>query len=254
MHRRPDRIHQGLRGLISAGMIFALALDAPSALASSPDEPQGPAGQESSEPGNRAPEGSAAQALGLLEETQERIDEVIALDRSVAKASGEEQAVLVEQQNARAGEAGALLRQLLTTLTEEPESQDGIARGRMAGFLNEASQWNLEQLKKITLALQGLNKQRDEADEAKLPAIRERIVRAHERYDNLLQTSLEIAEAKVRLGLPTDADYKTIDAALQQRSEERAGQLRISRRRIAEYEKQAAASPEEASKLQPMIE
>lgn len=183
----------------------------------------------------------------LLDRTEKKLSEVIELDSEVARASGEQKSVLLEQQAMRASEAAALLNEALASIDAEKHSaDDDAALGRLTSFLGQAQDWTTGQLEKSRIAIDELRGAREEATGDKLAAVLERLTQANDRYDQMLQASFRILEHRTSLGIPTGKEYEEFDGLLQQRAEERAGGIRLTRKRIEEFQRQVNANPQDS--------
>ena len=183
----------------------------------------------------------------LLDRTERKLGEVIELDSEVAQATGEQKAVLLEQQAMRASEAAALLDEALASIDAEKHSaEDEAALGRMTDFLDQAQEWTTRQLGKSRIAIEELREAREDATGDKLASVLERLTQTNDRYDQMLQASFRIIGHRTTLGVPTEREYEELDRLLQQRAEERAGGIRLTRKRIEEFQRQIRANQEDA--------
>ena len=154
----------------------------------------------------------------------------------------------------RASEAAALLDEALASIDAEKHSaEDEAALGRMTDFLDQAQEWTAGQLGRSRSAIKELREAREDATGDRLASVLERLTQTNDRYDQMLQASFRIIGHRTTLGVPTEREYEELDRLLQQRAEERAGGIRLTRKRIEEFQRQINANPQDAGPTKALL-
>lgn len=185
-----------------------------------------------------------------LEAARNSVDEAISFDARIAEATGEQRAVLIAQQSAKAEAAGGALFELVEIVVLQDGERDvpKEARNQTSALLDEVSAWMVRQIELEASELQRVRASRDEAAAEEYPAIDERLGQINGRYDQLLKSLFRTHEARVSLGIDTTASAARFDELLKERSAERAGAVRVTRKRLADIDRQAASADEEEAK------
>ena len=198
----------------------------------------------------KAGDDPTAKVRSLVEETQNAIDAVLQLEPKLDAATGEQRALLFEQQNVKRRAAGekfhALVAEVQRLRSANVDDADaGKAAVRFVARIETWAQTRLSQERKL---IERLRTERDSATPEEQVEIDRQLAAANIEYDRLLRGMLDVCQSREALGLDSEKQYRQLDELLQQRAETRAGQIRVTRKRIAELASQAGTTDETESK------
>lgn len=197
-----------------------------------------------------APPDPVAQLREALAAAKESVEEAVAFDTRVAGATGEKRAVLIAQQSAKADEAADRLSDLLNQIAQQGEEQaiPEETRQKTVSLLDYVDEWNERQLQREAVEFERVRASREEAPTEELLKIDERLSAINARYDELLKSRFKSNEARASIGVDTTRSGARLDELLEERAAERAGAVRVTRKRLADLRRQAASAQDEEAK------
>ena len=189
----------------------------------------------------------------LEDATDAGLREVMRLEREIQGASGEHREILVEQQERARASTAEALGQLLQEIARlrDAGADDQSAREKAAAVLDQLARWNEQHEKDLAAELKRLRMARDSASDEDQAGIEKALSETNDRYDRLLAEWTSQCAARERIGLDASAQHVRVDELLRARAEERATQVRVTRKQIADAKTRAAsADGEEAKRIQ----
>ena len=198
----------------------------------------------------KAGDDPTAKVRSLVEETQEAVDAVLQLEPKLDAATGEQRALLFEQQNVKRRAAGENFHALVAEVQRlRAANIDDAGAGKAAvRFVARIDSWAQTRLSQGRKLIERLRTERDSATPEEQVEIDRQLAAANIEYDRLLRGLLDVCQSREALGLDSEKQYRQLDELLQQRAETRAGQIRVTRKRIAELASQAGTTDEAESK------
>ncbi len=195
-------------------------------------------------------EDPTAKARSLVEQTQSTIDAVLEFEPKLNAATGEQRALLFEQQNVKRRAAGENFHALVAEVRRLRAADiDDAGAGKAAvRFVARIETWAQTRISQERQLIERLRTERDTATTEKQVEIDRQLAAANIEYDRLLRGMLDVCQSRETLGLDSEKQYRQLDELLQQRAETRAGQIRLTRKRIAELASQAGTTDETESK------
>ncbi len=195
-------------------------------------------------------EDPAAKARSLVEQTQSTIDAVLELEPKLDAATGEQRALLFEQQNVKRRAAGEKFHALVAEVQRLRKANvDDAGAGKAAvRFVDRIDTWAQTRLSQEKKLIERLRTEWDKATPEQQLEIDRQLAAANIEYDRLLRGMLDVCQSREALGLDSEKQYRQLDELLQQRAETRAGQIRVTQKRITELTRQAGTSDENESK------
>ncbi|MEE8312046.1 MAG: hypothetical protein V3R77_07300, partial [Candidatus Binatia bacterium] len=155
----------------------------------------------------------AAEIWSLVEETQTAIDAVLVIEPRIEEATGEQRAVLVEQQRVKRLEARKLFTALIDKLAKmKKEGVDDRGASKEAGrFLDRVMLWAEERMENTRAVIETLRAERENASAEDLLKIEERLSAANSEYDQMLDGWLQMSLAHEAIGLDASEPFTRLD-------------------------------------------